>query len=138
MDFDIRRADLVRMSIKNSESGQEIVAQAIEDKIHMKRPEDYDYDSDESVFDILTLENSNWQFKQDKNNKAKIKIETRFDEDNLVDLALNHQESHVRIAAVGKINNDNVLLRIVQRDSDDEVKQAALERLSQLHIKKDE
>lgn len=137
MDFDIRRADLVKMTIKNAESGQEIVADCLENKIHMTRPEDYEYDSGEAVFDILTLENSNWYFKKEKD-KAKIKVETRFDEDELVNLAINHPESHVRIAAVGKINNDNVLLRIVQKDSDEEVKKAALERLSELHIKKDE
>lgn len=137
MDFDIRRADLVKMTIKNAESGQEIVADCLENKIHMTRPEDYEYDSGEAVFDILTLENSNWYYKKEKD-KAKIKVETRFDEDELVNLAINHPESHVRIAAVGKINNDNVLLRIVQKDSDEEVKKAALERLSELHIKKDE
>ncbi|WP_405275657.1 HEAT repeat domain-containing protein [Methanobrevibacter sp.] len=137
MDFDIRRADLVKMTIKNAESGQEIVADCLENKIHMTRPEDYEYDSGEAVFDILTLENSNWYFKKEKD-KAKIKVETRFDEDELVNLAINHPESHVRIAAIGKINNDNVLLRIVQKDSDEEVKKAALERLSELHIKKDE
>ncbi|WP_405290696.1 HEAT repeat domain-containing protein [Methanobrevibacter sp.] len=137
MDFDIRRADLVKMTIKNAESGQEIVADCLENKIHMTRPEDYEYDSGEAVFDILTLENSNWYYKKEKD-KAKIKVETRFDEDELVNLAINHPESHVRIAAIGKINNDNVLLRIVQKDSDEEVKKAALERLSELHIKKDE
>lgn len=137
MDFDVRRADLVKMSIKSSESGQEIMSQCLENKIHMTRPEDYEYDSGEALFDILTLENSNWQYKKVKD-KAEIKVETRFDEDELVELALNHSESHVRIAAIGKIYNDNVLLRIIQKDSDDEVKQAALERLSQLHVKQDE
>lgn len=137
MDFDIRRADLVKMTIKNVESGQEIVSDCMDHKIHMTRPEDYEYDSGEALFDILTLENSNWYYKKEKD-KAKIKVETRFDEDELVDLALNHPETHVRTAALGKIKNDNVLLRIVQKDSDDEVKTAALERLSQLHIKQDE
>jgi hypothetical protein len=137
MDFDIRRADLVKMTIKNAESGQEIVSDCLENKIHMTRPEDYEYDSGEAVFDILTLENSNWQFKKEKG-KAKIKVETRFDEDELINLAVNHPENHVRIAAIGKINDDDVLLKIIQKDSENEVKQAALERLSELHIKKDE
>lgn len=137
MDFDIRRADLVKMTIKNAESGQEIVSDCLENKIHMTRPEDYEYDSGEAVFDILTLENSNWQFKKEKG-KAKIKVETRFDEDELINLAVNHPENHVRIAAIGKINDDDVLLKILQKDSENEVKQAALERLSELHIKKDE
>lgn len=137
MDFDIRRADLVKMTIKNAESGQEIVSDCLENKIHMTRPEDYEYDSGEAVFDILTLENSNWQFKKEKG-KAKIKVETRFDEDELINLAVNHPENHVRIAAIGKINDDDVLLKIVQKDSENEVKQAALNRLSELHIKKDE
>ena len=125
------------MTIKNAESGQEIVSDCLENKIHMTRPEDYEYDSGEAVFDILTLENSNWQFKKEKG-KAKIKVETRFDEDELINLAVNHPENHVRIAAIGKINDDDVLLKIIQKDSENEVKQAALERLSELHIKKDE
>ena len=99
----------------------------------MTRPEDYEYDSGEALFDILTLENSNWSFKKVKD-KAEIKVETRFDEDELVNLALNHSENHVRIAAIGKIKNDNVLLKIIQKDLDDDVKKAALERLSELHI----
>lgn len=137
MDFDIRRADLVKMTIKNAETGQEIVSDCMENKIHMTRPEEYEYDSGEALFDILTLENSNWHFEKEKD-KTKIKVETRFDEDELINLALNHPETHVRIAAIGKIKNDNVLLRIVQKDSDEDVKKAALERLSELHIKKDE
>lgn len=133
MDFDIRRADLVKMSIKSTESGQEIISDCIENKIHMTRPEDYEYDSGEALFDILTLENSNWHFKKTKD-KAEIKVETRFDEDELIDLALNNPESHVRIAAIGKIKNNNVLLEILKKDSDNEVKKAALDRLSSLHI----
>lgn len=137
MDFDIRRADLVKMTIKSADSGQEIVSDCLENKIHMTRPENYEYDSGEALFDILTLENSNWQYTKEKD-KPVIKVETRFDEDELIDLAINHPESHVRIAAIGKINDNDVLLNIVQKDSEDEVKQAALDRISQLHIKKDE
>lgn len=133
MDYDVRRADLVKMSIKRNESGQEIVSECLENKIHMTRPEDYDYDSGEALFDILTLENSNWHFEKDSK-KAKIKVETRFDEDQLIDLALNNPGSHVRIAALNKINNDNVLLRIIQNDEDADVKKAAVDRLAQLHI----
>ena len=35
MDYDVRRADLVKMSIKRNESGQEIVSECLENKIHM-------------------------------------------------------------------------------------------------------
>lgn len=133
MDYDVRRADLVKMSIKRNESGQEIVSECLENKIHMTRPEDYDYDSGEALFDILTLENSNWHFEKDSK-KPKIKVETRFDEDQLIDLALNNPGSHVRIAALNKINNDNVLLKIIQNDEDADVKKAAVDRLAQLHI----
>ena len=133
MDYDVRRADLVKMSIKRNESGQEIVSECLENKIHMTRPGDYDYDSGEALFDILTLENSNWHFEKDSK-KPKIKVETRFDEDQLVDLALNNPGSHVRIAALNKINNDNVLLKIIQNDEDNDVKKAAVERLAQLHV----
>lgn len=133
MVYDVRRADLVKMSIKRNESGQEIVSECLENKIHMTRPEDYEYDSGEALFDILTLENSNWHFEKDSK-KAKIKVETRFDEDQLIDLALNNPGSHVRIAALNKINNDNVLLKIIQNDEDNDVKKAAVERLAQLHV----
>lgn len=133
MDYDVRRADLVKMSIKRNESGQEIVSECLENKIHMTRPEDYEYDSGEALFDILTLENSNWHFEKDSK-KAKIKVETRFDEDQLIDLALNNPGSHVRIAALNKINNDNVLLKIIQNDGDADVKKAAVDRLAQLHV----
>ena len=133
MVYDVRRADLVKMSIKRNKSGQEIVSECLENKIHMTRPEDYDYDSGEALFDILTLENSNWHFEKDSK-KPKIKVETRFDEDQLVDLALNNPGSHVRIAALKKINNDDILLRIIQNDEDNEVKKAAVERLSELHV----
>ncbi|MEE0902467.1 MAG: hypothetical protein UIB31_08045 [Methanobrevibacter sp.] len=133
MDYDVRRADLVKMSIKRNESGQEIVSECLENKIHMTRPEDYEYDSGEALFDILTLENSNWHFEKDSK-KPKIKVETRFDEDQLIDLALNNPGSHVRIAALNKINNDNVLLKIIQNDGDADVKKAAVDRLAQLHV----
>ena len=133
MVFDVRRADLVKMSIKRNKSGQEIVSECLENKIHMTRPEDYEYDAREALFDILTLENANWHFEKDSK-KAKIKVETRFDEDELVDLALNNPGSHVRIAAINKIHNDQILLRIIQNDEDNDVKKAAVERLSALHV----
>lgn len=133
MVYDIRRADLVKMSIKNNKSGQEIVSECLENKIHMTRPDNYDYDADEALFDILTLEHSNWHFEKD-DKKAKIKVETRFNDDELIDLALNNPGSHVRIAALNKIDDDDILLRIIRNDEDNEVKKAAVERLSALHI----
>ena len=133
MVFDVRRADLVKMSIKRNKSGQEIVSECLDNRIHMTRPEDYDYDAGEALFDILTLENSNWHYEKD-NKKTKIKVETRFDEDQLVDLALNNPGSHVRIAAINKINNDDILLRIIKNDTDNDVKKAAVDRLAQLHV----
>ena len=133
MVYDVRRADLVKMSIKRNKSGQEIVSECLDNRIHMTRPEDYDYDAGEALFDILTLENSNWHYEKD-NKKTKIKVETRFDEDQLVDLALNNPGSHVRIAAINKINNDDILLRIIKNDTDNDVKKAAVDRLAQLHV----
>ena len=133
MVYDVRRADLVKMSIKRNKSGQEIVSECLENKIHMTRPEDYEYDAGEALFDNLTLENSNWHFEKD-NKKAKIKVETRFDDDQLIDLALNNPGNHVRIAAINKIDDDNVLLRIIQNDADNDVKKAAVERLAALHV----
>ena len=133
MVYDVRRADLVKMSIKRDKSGQEIVSECLDNRIHMTRPEDYDYDAGEALFDILTLENSNWHYEKD-NKKTKIKVETRFDEDQLVDLALNNPGSHVRIAAINKINNDDILLRIIKNDTDNDVKKAAVDRLAQLHV----
>lgn len=133
MVYDVRRADLVKMSIKRNKSGQEIVSECLENRIHMTRPEDYEYDAGEALFDILTLENSNWHYEKE-NKKTKIKVETRFDEDQLVDLALNNPGSHVRIAAINKINNDDILLRIIKNDTDNDVKKAAVDRLAQLHV----
>lgn len=64
----------------------------------------------------------------------RLKVETRKDEGPLVELALNHPESHVRIAAIKKIENSTILSSIIVNDEDKNVKQASLDRLSELYI----
>lgn len=65
---------------------------------------------------------------------VKLRVTTGKDEGPLIDLALNHPESHVRIAAVKKIENTDVLTGIIINDADKTVKQASLDRLAELYI----
>lgn len=64
----------------------------------------------------------------------RLKVNTRKDEAPLVELALTHPESHVRIAAIKKIENNAVLCSIIVNDEDKTVKQASLDRLAELYI----
>ena len=53
----------------------------------------------------------------------------------MIDLALNHLEPHVRIAAIKKIVNPAVLTSIITKDDEDkEVKKACLNRLDELYV----
>lgn len=65
---------------------------------------------------------------------VKLKVTTGKDEEPLIDLALNHPETHVRIAAVKKIENPNVLSGIIVNDEEKSVKKACLNRLDELYI----
>lgn len=67
-------------------------------------------------------------------NVVKLKVHTGREEDPLVDLALNHPETHIRVAAVKHIENPEVLTDILQNDEDNEVKKTCLDRLGELFI----
>ena len=140
MDFDVRRVDSVKIQIKDSENGQEVVSNYIDNDIQLTRPEKYDYDKGESVFDVMAIDDTNWSFEKVKGKntskkKQYLKVTPERDDDYLVELARTHNESHVRIAACRKINDTKVLLGIIENDSDLEVKKVCLKRLEELCIK---
>ena len=160
MEFDERRIDLVKSSIENVDSGQKIISKALDNKLHVNWPKDDEYLGNESILDHLTCDNANWTYEElgevtierDKHVLKRItkeedaipeketvtivnlKVNTRKDEETLVELALNHPEPHVRIAALKKIENSAVLCSIITDDEDKEVKKASLDRLNELFI----
>ncbi len=160
MDFDERRIDLVKTSIKNVNSGQKIISKVLDNKVHVHWPKEDEYLGNESIYDHLTCDDANWAYelgktvtverivpekgqvsskneddmKKEKVEVVKLKVRTGKDEDRLIDLALNHPEAHVKIAAIKKIENTNVLTSIIVNDEDKTVKQACLDRLSELYI----
>ena len=159
MDFDERRIDLVKTSIKNVNSGQKIISKALDNKVHVHWPKEDEYLGNESIFDHLTCDDANWTYEELGNSvverqvqgdgqKAhggdieteevtvvKLKVKTGKDENPLIELALNHPEPHVRIAAIKKIVNPSVLTGIIVKDDEDkEVKTACLNRLDELYI----
>ncbi|WP_407377760.1 hypothetical protein [Methanobrevibacter sp.] len=140
MDFDVRRVDLVKMSIKKRDTKQEVITEYMDNNMYISRPKKYKYDSGESVLDIMTLDNTNWTYEHVKSRKPKdkskqiIRVKTRNDDTWLIDLALNNPQRHVRIAAVGKLTDEDVLFKIIKTDRDNYVKKACLDRLSKLYI----
>ena len=160
MDFDERRIDLVKTSIKNVNSGQKIISKVLDNKVHVHWPKEDEYLGNESIYDHLTCDDANWSYIEGEevivereiagdgqiSNKSsedvekeevkvvKLKVTTGKDEEPLIDLALNHPETHVRIAAVKKIENPNVLSGIIVNDEDKSVKKACLNRLDELYI----
>ncbi|MBQ8017692.1 MAG: hypothetical protein IJ258_06250 [Methanobrevibacter sp.] len=160
MDFDERRIDLVKTSIKNVNSGQKIISKVLDNKIHVHWPKEDEYLGNESIYDHLTCDDANWSYVEgeevlvereiagdgqisSKNaddveteevKVLKIKVNTGLDENPLIDLALNHPESHVRIAAIKKLGNVQVLSSIIVNDEDKQVKKASLNRLEELYI----
>lgn len=139
MDFDIRRVDSVKILIKNVDSHQEVVAKYMDDNVNLDRPENYEYRYGESVLDVMTLDDTNWHFEKDwvksTKNKEHIKVTSKRDDRTLIDLAKNHPEAHVRIAAINKITDSGVLCGIISTDDDNLVKTVCLERLNELFIK---
>lgn len=160
MDFDERRIDLVKASIKNVNSGQKIISKVLDNKVHVHWPQEDEYLGNESVWDHLTCDDANWTYKEgdilsveriipgdgqisskhhdemdtEQVNVVKLKVHTGREEDPLVDLALNHPETHIRVAAVKHIENPEVLTDILQNDEDNEVKKTCLDRLGELFI----
>ena len=160
MDFDERRIDLVKTSIKNVNSGQKIISKVLDNKVHVHWPKEDEYLGNESIYDHLTCDDANWSYLEgdevvvereiagdgqisnkssedvetDEVRVVKLKVKTRKDEEPLIDLALNHPEVHVRIAAVKKIENPEVLSSVIVNDEDKSVKKASLDRLGELYI----
>lgn len=159
MDFDERRIDLVKTSIKNVNSGQKIISKALDNKVHVHWPKEDEYLGNESILDHLTCDDANWSYEYlgedvverqvpgdgqvpagsdietEEVTVVKLKVKTGKDEEPLIDLALNHPETHVRIAAIKKIESPVVLSSIiVNADELKEVKKASLNRLDELYI----
>ena len=160
MDFDERRIDFVKTSIKNVNSGQKIVSKVLDNKVHVHWPREDEYLGNESIYDHLTCDDANWSYVEGEEiivertlagdgqisskhaddmeteevRVQNIKVNTGKDEEPLIDLALNHPESHVRIAAVKKIENVEVLSDVIVNDEDKNVKKASLDRLNELYI----
>ena len=160
MDFDERRIDLVKTSIKNVNSGQKIMSKVLDNKVHVHWPKEDEYLGNESILDHLTCDDANWSYLEGEevlverviagdgqiSNKSsedveteevrvvKLKVNTRKDEGPLINLALNHPEAHVRIAAIKKIENPEILSSIIVNDEDKSVKQSSLDRLGELYI----
>lgn len=161
MEFDERRIDLVKSSIENVDSGQKIISKALDNKLHVNWPKDDEYLGNESILDHLTCDNANWTYEEieqvtierdkhvlkritkeedaipetEKVTIVKLKVNTRKDEESLVELAKNHPEPHVRIAAIKKIENGLVLSSIITDDEEEKsVKKASLDRLNELYI----
>ncbi|WP_298502423.1 hypothetical protein [uncultured Methanobrevibacter sp.] len=138
MDFDIRRVDSVKLLIKNIESHQEVEAKYLDDNVNLDRPENYEYRYGDSVLDVMTMGNTNWHFEKDwiKSTKSKeyIKVTSKKDVSRFVDLAKNHPEAYIRIAAIEKIADDEVLLDIIKNDDDNQVKKASFKRLEELYL----
>lgn len=158
MDFDERRIDLVKTSIKNVNSGQKIISKVLDNKVNVFWPKEDEYLGNESIYDHLTCDDANWSysnegqvtiereipgdgqisdaedFETEDVTIVKLKVNTNKDEGRLIELALNHPKSHVRIAAINKITNSNVLTSIIVDDEDTNVKKASLNRLNDLFI----
>ena len=159
MDFDERRIDLVKTSIKNVNSGQKIVSKVLDNKIHVHWPKEDEYLGNESIYDHLTCDDANWNYEYDgveeidrivsgdgqvpagseveteKVRVVKLKVKTGKDEEPLIDLALNNPEPHIRIAAINKLYSPRILTMIIVNDEEDsEVKKACLNRLNELYI----
>lgn len=158
MDFDERRIDLVKTSIKNVNSGQKIISKVLDNKVNVFWPKEDEYLGNESIYDHLTCDDANWSYSEggqvtieraipgdgqisDKGNPeteevtvVKLKVNTTKDEGPLIKLALEHPETHVRIAAIKKITNPTILASIIVNDDDNSVKKASLNRLDELFI----
>lgn len=135
MDFnDINRCDLIKVSIKNEELSQRVVGSSIRNHMHMDWSDDDDYLGGESILDIMTSDNTDWEVTVDKNDDLHLTVESKINEEPLIDLARHHPQSNVRISAIAHITDNVELSNILKEDSDIEVKKAALARLEELFL----
>lgn len=135
MDFnDMNRCDLIKVSIKNEELAQRVVGSNIRHHMHMDWADDDDYLGGESILDIMTSDNTDWEVSVDKNDDKKLTVESKINEEPLIDLAKHHPQTNVRISAISHITDHLELSNIIKDDADMEVKKAALARLEELFI----
>ena len=139
MDFDDRRCDIVKLSIINEDSTQRVISRTIRKNFLMNWSDEDEYLGGESILDIMACDNTNWYYYEDEeeNNDSDVislKVKTKLDEDPLVDLARNHPDAHVRIAAISHIKDNVELSNIIKDDCDKTVKKASLDRLEELFI----
>ena len=135
MDFnDINRCDLIKASIKNEELAQRVVGSTIRSHMHMDWSDDDDYLGGESILDIMASDNTDWEVSEDKNDKNKLTVVSKINEEPLIELAKHHPQSNVRISAISHITDHLELSGIIKNDPDTDVKKAALARLEELFI----
>ena len=135
MDFnDLNRCDLIKVSIRNEELAQRVVGSNIRHHMHMDWSDDDDYLGGESILDIMASDNTDWEVTQDKNDDLKLTVESKVNEEPLIELAKNHPQSNVRISAISHITDHIELSIIIKDDPDIEVKKAGLARLEELFI----
>jgi hypothetical protein len=98
-----------------------------------------EYLGGESILDIMACDDTHWYYDEDEDNNEEdvisLKVTPKLDEDPMIDLARNHPETHVRIAAIGHINDNIALSKIIKEDPEIIVKKASLDRLEELFIK---
>ena len=123
MDFDERRIDLVKTSIKNVNSGQKIISKSLDNKVHVHWPKEDEYLGNESILDHLTCDDANWAYEY----LGEAVVERQVPGDG--------QKAHGGDIAIKKIVNPAVLTSIITKDEEDkEVKKACLDRLDELYI----
>lgn len=130
----MNRCDLIKVSIKNEELAQRVVGSNIRHHMHMDWADDDDYLGGESILDIMTSDNTDWEVSVDKNDDKKLTVESKINEEPLIDLAKHHPQTNVRISAISHITDHLELSNIIKDDADMEVKKAALARLEELFI----
>lgn len=130
----MNRCDLIKVSIKNEELAQRVVGSNIRHHMHMDWADDDDYLGGESILDIMTSDNTDWEVSVDKNDDKKLTVESKINEEPLIDLAKHHPQTNVRISAISHITDHLELSNMIKDDADMEVKKAALARLEELFI----
>lgn len=135
MDFnDLNRCDLIKVTIRNEELAQRVVGSNIRHHMHMDWSDDDDYLGGESILDIMACDNTDWEVTKDKNDDLKLTVESKINEEPLIELAKHHPQSNVRISAISHITDHLELSNIIKDDPDIEVRKAGLARLEELYL----
>ena len=135
MDFnDLNRCDLIKVTIRNEELAQRVVGSNIRHHMHMDWSDDDDYLGGESILDIMACDNTDWDVTKDKNDDVRLTVESKINEEPLIELAKHHPQSNVRISAISHITDHLELSNIIKDDPDIEVRKAGLARLEELYL----